>query len=166
MDKEYLKITAKRVSTSWLRHMVEIWLLNLISLKCIDWGWEWQGLAIQPLFFTREYVANYKRKIALINSYVIQVAERGNFSELLGLAHEQYENGDTLSALLYYEKAAEMGFELAQSNAAWLYDHHAGEALSPEETKSKAFDYYRYSFGFVPFVVFFVVFLSCFLPSV
>ena len=72
-----------------------------------------------------------------------QVAERGKYLSLLHDAHTLYQNGNTANALFLYEKAAEMGFELAQSNAAWLYDHHADELMTEEETKTKAFDYYR-----------------------
>ncbi|KAL6050605.1 Protein sel-1 1 [Balamuthia mandrillaris] len=50
-----------------------------------------------------------------------RVVERGRMGQLVDEAHDRYEQGDISGALLRYEKAACMGLELAQSNAAWLY---------------------------------------------
>jgi len=48
-------------------------------------------------------------------------AERGRSGRLLRDGLEAYLEGDIDKALMYYETAAELGYEVAQSNAAWLY---------------------------------------------
>ncbi len=62
---------------------------------------------------------------------------------LLARGYDLYQAGNVDTALIYYERAAEMGFELAQSNAAWLYDHEFGQG-DPHLKRQKAFEYYRY----------------------
>eukprot|EP00007_Cunea_sp_BSH-02190019_P006918 CAMPEP_0174233726 /NCGR_PEP_ID=MMETSP0417-20130205/3693_1 /TAXON_ID=242541 /ORGANISM="Mayorella sp, Strain BSH-02190019" /LENGTH=942 /DNA_ID=CAMNT_0015311989 /DNA_START=155 /DNA_END=2980 /DNA_ORIENTATION=+ len=60
-----------------------------------------------------------------------RVAERGQMSDLMYDAHDSYTDGFVDDALIRYEMASEMGFEIAQSNAAWLYDM-MGDTLSTE----------------------------------
>lgn len=57
------------------------------------------------------------------------IAERGPWGALLQRAHEAQRAGDTDMALWHYVWAAELGFEVAQSNAAWLLrqSYGAGE---------------------------------------
>jgi SEL1 protein len=55
------------------------------------------------------------------------VAERGEWSADISSAYESYRAGDYDKALMLYIRAAEIGFEVAQSNAAWLMEHgHCG----------------------------------------
>lgn len=50
------------------------------------------------------------------------VAERGPWGALLRWAHTNYLTRDYPTSLLLYSRAAELGYEVAQSNAAWLLD--------------------------------------------
>lgn len=70
-----------------------------------------------------------------------KLVERGPINDLLAEAYALYEEGDVDAALYRYELAAEMGVEIAQSNAAWLYDHGFGEGDDAFK-RQKAFDYY------------------------
>ncbi|KAL2607406.1 hypothetical protein R1flu_025979 [Riccia fluitans] len=55
------------------------------------------------------------------------VAERGPWGSLLKWALECYVNRDIGKALLFYSRAAELGYEVAQSNAAWILDKYYNE---------------------------------------
>ena len=50
------------------------------------------------------------------------VAERGKWSELLMDAHSTYKDHNIHSALMQYSFAAELGYEVAQSNVAYILD--------------------------------------------
>jgi hypothetical protein len=50
-------------------------------------------------------------------------AERGPWSAVLQEGREAFADGDYDGSLLAYLRAAEMGYELGQSNAAWLITH-------------------------------------------
>lgn len=50
------------------------------------------------------------------------VAERGKWSERLMMAHYDYKNYKFNNAFMQYALAAELGYEVAQSNAAFLLD--------------------------------------------
>lgn len=50
------------------------------------------------------------------------MAERGKWSERLMLAHYDYKNYRFNNAFMQYALAAELGYEVAQSNAAFLLD--------------------------------------------
>ena len=50
------------------------------------------------------------------------VAERGEWSEMLMEAHSSYKDHDDHSALMQYSFAAELGYEVAQSNVAFILD--------------------------------------------
>eukprot|EP00252_Welwitschia_mirabilis_P001496 TRINITY_DN1135_c0_g1_i1.p1 TRINITY_DN1135_c0_g1~~TRINITY_DN1135_c0_g1_i1.p1 ORF type:complete len:678 (+),score=132.79 TRINITY_DN1135_c0_g1_i1:342-2375(+) len=52
------------------------------------------------------------------------VAERGPWGSMLRWALECYLKGQTGKALLLYSRAAELGYEIAQSNAAWILDKY------------------------------------------
>mmetsp|Transcript_14536 Transcript_14536/g.43932 ORF Transcript_14536/g.43932 Transcript_14536/m.43932 type:complete len:758 (-) Transcript_14536:985-3258(-) len=52
-----------------------------------------------------------------------KVAEKGPAGALLQGGRDAFEAGDYEGALLAYLRAAEAGFELGQSNAAWLLSH-------------------------------------------
>ena len=51
------------------------------------------------------------------------VAEKGPWSAVLQHGYDAFQEGDYERALLHYLQAAEMGYELGQSNAAWLLTH-------------------------------------------
>eukprot|EP00850_Spirogloea_muscicola_P018479 SM000169S02734 [mRNA] locus=s169:200091:203563:- [translate_table: standard] len=84
------------------------------------------------------------------------VAERGPWGHLLRWAHSAFLDGDLPTAVLLYSRAAEMGYEVAQSNAAWLLGKkHQGEVAcvssagggrcSTEERQRKAHRLWRLS---------------------
>ena len=56
------------------------------------------------------------------------VAERGRVAQMLMEAHEAYRAGNIDTALLKYAMLAELGYEVAQSNVAYILDH--GKFLS------------------------------------
>jgi SEL1 protein len=75
-----------------------------------------------------------------------RVVERGRWSHLLNDAYELYRNGKTEQALLLYEQAAEWGFEIGQSNAAFIYDKVLQHNISTHHTNAQmAFRFYRQS---------------------
>lgn len=50
------------------------------------------------------------------------VAERGKWSEILMFAHQDYKSYRFNQAFMKYALASELGYEVAQSNAAFLLD--------------------------------------------
>lgn len=76
-----------------------------------------------------------------------RVAEKGMWSSIIMSAYSLYKKGDIEGALLHYEKAAEQGYEVAQSNAGWLYDKGFGQLQKyPEEERFRgALEYLRKS---------------------
>jgi len=73
------------------------------------------------------------------------VAERGKWGELLMEAHADYKNGLYDEALLKYLLLAEMGFEVAQSNAAYMLDRKESEVYDAEEMWKRALVYWSRS---------------------
>jgi len=70
------------------------------------------------------------------------VAERGKWGNLLMEAHHQYKLGLYDEALLKYLLLAELGFEVAQSNAAFILDRKDSEIYDPEEMWKRALVYW------------------------
>ncbi|XP_066282750.1 protein sel-1 homolog 1-like isoform X2 [Branchiostoma lanceolatum] len=95
------------------------------------------------------------------------VAERGRWSELMMEAHNQYKDGNSNSALVMYTLLAELGYEVAQSNVAYILDQgsrthvvgqeevyprallHWGRAAAQGYTvaRVKLGDYHYYGYG-------------------
>lgn len=50
------------------------------------------------------------------------MAERGRWSEMLMEAHSLYREGNIDAALIKYTFLAELGYEVAQSNVAYILD--------------------------------------------
>lgn len=61
------------------------------------------------------------------------VAERGKWSEQLMVAHTDYREGRINEAFVNYALLAEMGYEVAQSNAAFILDKGETTILSEEQ---------------------------------
>lgn len=61
------------------------------------------------------------------------VAERGKWSNQLMIAHADYKVGRINSAFLRYALLGEMGYEVAQSNAAFILDRGETSVLTPEK---------------------------------
>jgi SEL1 protein len=62
------------------------------------------------------------------------VAERGPWSSLSRWALESYLKGDIGKALLLYSRMADLGYEVAQSNAAWILDRYGDESICMGES--------------------------------
>ncbi|RLW10403.1 hypothetical protein DV515_00002049 [Chloebia gouldiae] len=69
------------------------------------------------------------------------VCERGRWSERLMTAYNSYKDGDSNSAVVQYLLLAEQGYEVAQSNAAFILDQRYTVA------RIKLGDYHFYGFG-------------------
>ncbi|CAH8334543.1 unnamed protein product [Eruca vesicaria subsp. sativa] len=57
------------------------------------------------------------------------VAERGPWSSLSRWALEAYVKGDVGKAFLLYSRMSELGYEVAQSNAAWILDKYGERSM-------------------------------------
>jgi SEL1 protein len=62
------------------------------------------------------------------------VAEKGPWSSLSRWALESYLKGDIGKALLLYSRMADLGYEVAQSNAAWILHRHGEEHICMGES--------------------------------
>eukprot|EP00744_Colponema_vietnamica_P016525 GILI01023194.1.p1 GENE.GILI01023194.1~~GILI01023194.1.p1 ORF type:complete len:350 (+),score=53.21 GILI01023194.1:102-1052(+) len=67
------------------------------------------------------------RSCSVATQLLKTVAERGPWGKLLKEAHSFYLDGQYDKSLLLYLHGAEMGMEVAQSNAAWMIDKGYGE---------------------------------------
>ncbi|GAB2219921.1 hypothetical protein Drorol1_Dr00007561 [Drosera rotundifolia] len=65
-----------------------------------------------------------KKVLPMATALYKLVAERGPWSSLSRWALESYLKGDVGKALLLYSRMAELGYEVAQSNAAWILDKY------------------------------------------
>ena len=65
------------------------------------------------------------------------VAERGVWGELMMEAHTAYRRGRYDSALMTYLLLAELGYEVAQSNAAYILDRKESELFSHQEMHTR-----------------------------
>jgi SEL1 protein len=63
------------------------------------------------------------------------VAERGPWSSLSRWALESYLKGDVGKAFLLYARMAELGYEVAQSNAAWILDKYGERSMCMGESE-------------------------------
>ncbi|KAK2707829.1 hypothetical protein QYM36_015495 [Artemia franciscana] len=70
------------------------------------------------------------------------VAERGRWSELLMEAYSDYKDGNIVSALYKYMFLSELGFEIAQSNAAYILDKNMVALFGEGETYARALQYW------------------------
>merc|ERR1712045_196651 len=70
------------------------------------------------------------------------VAERGKWGELMMEAHADYRRGRYDEALLKYLLLAELGYEVAQSNAAYILDRKETELYNAEEMWKRALVYW------------------------
>jgi len=70
------------------------------------------------------------------------VAERGKWGELMMEAHQDYRGGRYDEALAKYLALGELGYEVAQSNAAYILDRKETELYNPEEMWKRALVYW------------------------
>lgn len=66
------------------------------------------------------------------------VAERGRWSEMLMEAHSLYREGNIDAALIKYTFLAELGYEVAQSNVAYILDQGESMMFIKQETYQRA----------------------------
>ncbi|XP_030337923.1 protein sel-1 homolog 1 isoform X1 [Strigops habroptila] len=66
------------------------------------------------------------------------VCERGRWSERLMTAYNSYKDGDSNSAVVQYLLLAEQGYEVAQSNAAFIFDQKEASIVEENETYPRA----------------------------
>ncbi|ELW49887.1 Protein sel-1 like protein 1 [Tupaia chinensis] len=66
------------------------------------------------------------------------VCERGRWSERLMTAYHSYKDGDYNAAVIQYLLLAEQGYEVAQSNAAFILDQREATIVGENETYPRA----------------------------
>ncbi|KAI9115846.1 hypothetical protein K1719_012776 [Acacia pycnantha] len=66
-----------------------------------------------------------RKSIPMATALYKLVAERGPWSSLSRWALESYFKGDVGKVFMLYSRMTEMGYEVAQSNAAWILDKYA-----------------------------------------
>ncbi|KAK3860404.1 hypothetical protein Pcinc_033546 [Petrolisthes cinctipes] len=70
------------------------------------------------------------------------VAERGRWGELLNEAHTAYWSGRHTQSLVTYTLLAELGYEVAQSNAAFILDRHNTHLFPQPQAFARALMYW------------------------
>ncbi|EEF31901.1 ERAD-associated E3 ubiquitin-protein ligase component HRD3A [Ricinus communis] len=75
-----------------------------------------------------------KKDLVMATALYKLVAERGPWSTLSRWALESYLKGDVGKAFLLYARMAEMGYEIAQSNAAWILDKYGERSMCMGES--------------------------------
>ncbi|KAG1334884.1 ERAD-associated E3 ubiquitin-protein ligase component HRD3 [Cocos nucifera] len=75
-----------------------------------------------------------KKNLQMATLLYKTVAERGPWSSLSRWALESYLKGDVGKALLLYSRMAELGYEVAQSNAAWIIDKYGEQSMCMGES--------------------------------
>ncbi|XP_010540030.1 PREDICTED: ERAD-associated E3 ubiquitin-protein ligase component HRD3A-like [Tarenaya hassleriana] len=75
-----------------------------------------------------------KKNLEMATSFYKLVAERGPWSSMSRWALKSYLKGDVGKALLLYSRMAELGYEVAQSNAAWILDKYGERSMCIGET--------------------------------
>ncbi|XP_042502891.1 ERAD-associated E3 ubiquitin-protein ligase component HRD3A-like [Macadamia integrifolia] len=70
-----------------------------------------------------------KKNLPLATGLYKFVAERGPWSSLSRWALESYLKGEVGKAFLLYSRMAELGYEVAQSNAAWILDRFGERSM-------------------------------------
>ena len=70
------------------------------------------------------------------------VAERGRWASMLMDAHKAYKSGNSDQALLKYAYLAELGYETAQSNVAFILDQELNTVMSDNNTYPRALLYW------------------------
>jgi SEL1 protein len=71
----------------------------------------------------------FKKNLPMATALYKLVAERGPWSSLSRWALESYLKGDVGKAFLLYSRMAELGYEVAQSNAAWILDKYGERSM-------------------------------------
>ncbi|KAL1802315.1 hypothetical protein ACET3Z_030962 [Daucus carota] len=75
-----------------------------------------------------------KKNLPMATALYKLVAERGPWSSLSRWSLEAYLKGDVGKAFLLYSRMAELGYEVAQSNAAWILDKYGERSMCMGES--------------------------------
>ncbi|KAA8541357.1 hypothetical protein F0562_025324 [Nyssa sinensis] len=75
-----------------------------------------------------------KKNLPMATALYKLVAERGPWSSLSRWALESYLKGDVGKAFFLYSRMAELGYEVAQSNAAWILDKYGEHSMCMGES--------------------------------
>ncbi|CAN6852561.1 unnamed protein product, partial [Brassica oleracea] len=67
--------------------------------------------------------------LKLAAAFYKSVAERGPWNSLSRWALEAYMKGDVGKAFILYSRMSELGYEVAQSNAAWILDKYGERSM-------------------------------------
>lgn len=70
-----------------------------------------------------------KKNLGMATGLYKLVAERGPWSSLSRWALESYLKGEVGKAYLLYSRMSELGYEVAQSNAAWILDKYGDRGV-------------------------------------
>ena len=84
------------------------WYTDLILLMVADCLLVWSPLV--------------QRLLTAVGQLFKNVAERGHWSKMIMDAHQFYMDGRVDSAVIKYMFLADLGYEVAQSNAAYILD--------------------------------------------
>ncbi|KDP25988.1 hypothetical protein JCGZ_22718 [Jatropha curcas] len=76
----------------------------------------------------------FKKDLTMATALYKLVAERGPWSTLSRWALESYLKGDVGKASVLYSRMAELGYEIAQSNAAWILDKYGERSMCMGES--------------------------------
>ncbi|AAG12779.1 hypothetical protein; 26401-23451 [Arabidopsis thaliana] len=69
------------------------------------------------------------KNLEMATTFYKLVAERGPWSSLSRWALEAYLKGDVGKAFILYSRMSELGYEVAQSNAAWIVDKYGERSM-------------------------------------
>ncbi|PIA32738.1 hypothetical protein AQUCO_04400144v1 [Aquilegia coerulea] len=75
-----------------------------------------------------------KKNLGMATAIYKLVAERGPWSSLSRWALESYLKGEVGKAFILYSRMAELGYEIAQSNAAWILDKYGERSMCMGES--------------------------------
>lgn len=75
-----------------------------------------------------------KKNLPMATALYKLVSERGPWSSLSRWALEAYLQGDIGKSFLLYSRMAELGYEVAQSNAAWILDKYGERSMCMGES--------------------------------
>lgn len=85
-------------------------------------------------FYIKNTKCGDRKAIILFFQLFKNVAERGHWAEMMPEAYNMYKEGHLNQALMKYVFLAEMGYEVAQSNVAYMLDQGKHELIFLELT--------------------------------
>ncbi|XP_032478412.1 protein sel-1 homolog 1 isoform X5 [Phocoena sinus] len=89
-------------------------------------------------YFNLAANAGNSHAMAFLGKLFKNVCERGRWSERLMTAYNSYKDGDYNAAVIQYLLLAEQGYEVAQSNAAFILDQREATIVGENETYPRA----------------------------